>query len=274
MIEFPVYVVSSVKELPKEGIYYIVGKDGLYLKKDTGLIEALVKVKQISLLKEVTPFATLKVPKIPVLLMAQVVCFFRAVYRRYKAEAIVLLYYSAEKNDFMVEAVKQVVAGAGLQYKIKSNLSKGYKLMGTIHSHANFEAFHSDIDRHDEANFDGLHITVGNVNKRDFTLSSTIVVNDNRFKIKSQTVIEGIEEKKISRPPFSFQEQTDVYYLVVPGQGDYQKTTFPEKWLDKVKDQTEVRMKKHMKKLRQGTKNRNILPTLEKQNTKTAEDNI
>lgn len=29
-----------------------------------------------------------------------------------------------------------------------------------------------------------------------------------------------------------------------------------------------------MKKLRQGMKNRNILPTLEKQNTKTAEDNI
>lgn len=43
--------------------------------------------------------------------------------------------------------------------------NEGFKVMGTIHSHCNFGAFHSGIDDDDEVNFPGLHITLGNVDK-------------------------------------------------------------------------------------------------------------
>jgi len=42
---------------------------------------------------------------------------------------------------------------------------EGFELFGTIHSHAGISAFHSGTDDRDEIHFDGLHITVGNLDK-------------------------------------------------------------------------------------------------------------
>lgn len=54
---------------------------------------------------------------------------------------------------------------------------KGYVLFGSIHSHADFEAFHSGVDDADEIDFDGLHITIGHVNK-DFSYSARWIVSE------------------------------------------------------------------------------------------------
>ena len=42
---------------------------------------------------------------------------------------------------------------------------EGFSVFGTIHSHASALAFHSSTDDHDELSADGLHITVGNLDK-------------------------------------------------------------------------------------------------------------
>lgn len=190
---FPVYILDDKTELPKEGTFYVVARDGIYLSKDTGLIRAMVRVDGISILKELKTKAELRLPKIPSIILAQTLLFFRRVYENYKAEAMVLLYYSKSKNEFMVNAPRQKVGGASVKYEPEGRYEKeSYQLIGTIHSHCDFGAFHSGVDIGDEKNFDGIHITIGKVDQPYFTTVSTIVVNNNRFPIEIEKAVIGI----------------------------------------------------------------------------------
>jgi hypothetical protein len=71
-----------------------------------------------------------------------------------------------------------------------------YKLFGTIHSHANAGAFHSGTDDKDEKQFDGLHITIGNVNVASHSYSCRWVLSGEFFKADMQDAVED--------PPESF----------------------------------------------------------------------
>lgn len=200
MLRLPVHLKQdNTTELPTDTTYYLVGKNGTFLHKNTGLIEALVKVESVPVLHNVTSYAKMNIPKLPVGLMAQIVLFFREVYKLHKSEAIVLIYYSQEKKEFMIDSVPQEVSSAGVRYKFESKLGAGYQLVGSIHSHADFSAFHSGVDVHDEQDFDGLHITIGHNNHENFSLSSTIAVNNNRFVVESETVVEGVRKVQAKR---------------------------------------------------------------------------
>jgi hypothetical protein len=73
-------------------------------------------------------------------------------------------------------------------YQNYSRLRKeGFKVAGTIHSHCNFSAFHSSTDDADEIGFDGLHITIGNVNS-GWSFSARYMVGG----YASQTTVEEI----------------------------------------------------------------------------------
>src|SRR4030042_5091666 len=109
---FPIYILDGKTALPEKGTFYIVARDGVYLSKDTGLIRAVVKVTGISFLKEVEVKAELRMPQLPSMLVAQTLLFFRRVYEKHQSEAIVLLYYSAQKNEYKIDAPAQQVTGA------------------------------------------------------------------------------------------------------------------------------------------------------------------
>jgi hypothetical protein len=66
-------------------------------------------------------------------------------------------------------------------------------MVGTIHSHCDFSAFHSGTDERDEATFDGLHLTFGNVNRENFSIAGSVVFCNSRSKVDPSTVCEGIE---------------------------------------------------------------------------------
>ena len=44
---FPIYCYEEGDELPEKGNYYVIGKNGIFLHKDTGIVRALVKVDRI-----------------------------------------------------------------------------------------------------------------------------------------------------------------------------------------------------------------------------------
>ena len=67
-------------------------------------------------------------------------------------------------------------------------INAGYVLYGTIHSHCNFSAFHSGTDDRDEIEFDGLHITIGNVNS-GWTFATRIVAGGAFFKRELSDVL-------------------------------------------------------------------------------------
>lgn len=200
---FKVCVKKRGRRLPKDKIYYILAKNGLFIHKEVGFIKATVPVGGIPWLSPQKQEASLLLPKLPTRLIAEILNFFKEVYNKYRSEAVVLSYYSEEKDAYFNDAPKQKVSGAGVEYSAKGRF-EGYQLVGSVHSHSNFGAFHSSIDDGDEEHFDGFHITIGNVDDEEPTISASIMVNGTRFAFKPERMIDGIEMLKPKREKFSF----------------------------------------------------------------------
>jgi hypothetical protein len=197
---YPIYFHDGAP-LPAEGTYYVIAQDGMYMVKDTGLIQATVKVEKFSMLEKLPVNAKLRLPVIPAATIAQALLFFRRVYERFRAEAVVMLYYSPIEKNYLLDVFGQEVSGASAHSDIKGKFADlGYQLVGTIHSHCDFSAFHSSVDVNNEKDFDGIHITIGHVDQPYFTLSCTAVVNNNRFPLEPVEVIKGalkVEHKPV-----------------------------------------------------------------------------
>lgn len=190
----PIYRFGK-DEIPEKGNCYVIAENGLFIRKDTGLVQAFVRVDGISSLDTVVPTAKLRTPLIPAKDVARAYLFFRKVYRLYRCEAIVFLFYNKEDKRFYLMPPTQKVSSAGLDYEYDpKSCPEGYRLIGDIHSHCGFGAFHSGVDREDEDGADGIHITIGNVNNPYPSISASLVVNKTRFQMNPAKVILGIRE--------------------------------------------------------------------------------
>jgi len=192
---FDVFINDGNKEMPESDICYIVGKEGVFLKKKLGIMDSIAPVKKISFLKSVSATAKMHIPKLPAVSFAKVIEFFKAVYQEYWGECIVLLFYNEETQKFRIVPPKQEVSAGGLDYDRKMTL-EGYTMIGDIHSHARMSAFHSGIDDDDENSFDGLHITIGDLDEDEVSLSASIVANGYRMMVSPFDYISGIRLTK------------------------------------------------------------------------------
>ncbi len=188
---FKVVLNDGQSEMPKDDVYYIIGKEGVYLKKKLGVMESLAPVDKISILESVTSMAKMHIEPIPGKWIAKVMGFFKAVYAEYKSEAIVLLFYNAETGKYKIVPPHQKVAGASCDYD-KGITLENYEMIGTIHSHGSMSAFHSGTDDKDEEHFDGLHITLGDLDDEFPSISSSIVANGFRVMVEPSEYINNL----------------------------------------------------------------------------------
>jgi PRTRC genetic system protein A len=199
---FNVYL-SDGNEIPEEQACYIVGKDGVYLKKNLGMIQSVTKVDKISFLESVSEQAQLNVDPIPVKECARMLKFFRDVCETYNgSEAIALLYYNQATKKYKIEVPPQIVSGGACDFKREVSMAKqGYNLIGDIHTHGNGSAFHSGTDDADEkTGVDGLHITFGHVGSDEISISTSITVNGKRFTVEPYLYLDGCMEIKKEAP--------------------------------------------------------------------------
>jgi len=113
---FPIIINNGKTELPKEGTYYVVAGDGIWLHKDhasgtathkTRIASAFVKVEAIGFLKDIGNIEKVQyhLPKIPQREVHKIKVFFEAVVRKFCAEACCILYYnivSKNKTSYFV----------------------------------------------------------------------------------------------------------------------------------------------------------------------------
>lgn len=198
---FQVHVNDGSQNLPTDDIFYIVAKEGIFLKKKMGIMESLAPVKNISILDSVATSAKMHIEKIPAQTFAKVMEFFKQVYDEHQSEAIVLLFYNEGTKKYKVIPPKQTVSFASLNYE-RSITIKDYTMIGDIHSHGSMSAFHSGTDHDDEKTFDGLHITIGNASSPNVSISTSIVANGYRFLISDPSeyiggikLIKDVDEK-------------------------------------------------------------------------------
>lgn len=195
-----VYFYRPGVRLPKTGTYYIVANNGTFLRKDNGLIVAAAQVDGIGFLKEFEPWARHSFPLLPAFDFFQTILFFRDVTRHYHSEAIMLLHLYPEMSQYKFYCPPQTVGGAHLDY-ISTDRFENYLNVGDVHSHNNFGASHSPTDDGDEKDSDGLHITVGDLDRPFFTISCSLKVNATRFMLQPEDIIEGIQRVKWQPPP-------------------------------------------------------------------------
>ena len=189
---FPIVINDGTNPMPESDVYYVVGKEGIFIKKRLGVMESLSPVKNISILESVQATARMHINKIPEIMTAKIANFFTDVYKEHRAEAVVLLFYNEDTKHYKIVIPPQKVSGAGAEYN-RAITVEGYSMIGTIHSHANFTAFHSGTDQGDEQSFDGLHITFGNNQEDPISISASIVANGHRTMVAAEEYLKGVK---------------------------------------------------------------------------------
>lgn len=200
---FPVYLNSPGFKPPASGAYYLVSKNGIFFHTEAAHATQLVKVDAIPHLQEASQTPRVNLPKLPGTILAQALFFFRKVYETHNSESYVTLLYSKKLQQFKLWCPTQTVSYSSVEYdrtdtvpasdrNYLGNDGPGYQMVGTIHSHCNFSAFHSGTDEFDESTFDGLHITLGHVDSNDFSMVSTISFSDKRTSYIPTDLVDGV----------------------------------------------------------------------------------
>jgi hypothetical protein len=177
---------------------FVVAKDGLYLRKQTLLGLSQTKVESVSHLPTEKEFVDYSLPKVPQDLMARVVGFFRFVYRLHRTEALVLLIW--ENGSFTIHVPAQRVSAASVKFTLaEDTLPPRARVVGTVHSHGAFGAFASSTDEADEAELDGLHVVVGELDRRRPSYAAAIAIDRRRFDVRPGVVLE--RPRRLVDPP-------------------------------------------------------------------------
>lgn len=178
----------------RESQAYVLDADGwnLYLRNNVSESLNNVKVEGTPRLKAV---CTLRSEKIPYSLIRKVGAFFSEIHRMHKSEAVGYLYYAPSKG-WLFWPPPQTATTAHCKYG-EPAVMEGYRVAGTIHSHGSMSAFHSGTDEKDEANFDGIHITIGKVDEIRHDLALSVVCGGVRYKCSEDALISGFGDVSV-----------------------------------------------------------------------------
>ena len=248
---FPIYVYDGDATLPEDSICYLVTKNGLFLKKKIGLMDSVTPVQTIGFLQPLTTSVKMDV-KIPFDIIQKTYSFMKAIYEDLRSESMVIVTKDQKTGKYGLIVPQQVVTGGSIRYETDKTFNDPNKLkIGTIHSHASMSAFHSSVDVADEKDWDGIHITLGNLNmENQCSIACTIAANGQRCVSEPMDYIDGLEMEKLAELDieptnvFGIQESVAVidrvfnplnplyaqpkkspFYLI-----NY-KDSFPESWL-------------------------------------------
>ncbi len=127
-------------------------------------------------------------PKLPKELLSRAIDFFTRVYNAHKTEAAVHIVQNYDTLEYDLFVPHQRLSHGGV-FSIYNpmHIRKGWALVGTIHSHCNFSAYHSGTDEADAKALDGIHLTIGNLLHDDGPMIEAMVsMNGVLFKYEGQ----------------------------------------------------------------------------------------
>lgn len=203
--------------------YYLISRDGLFLHRNLLIGRGLIKQKVMpKILKNLSDgdgegIFWFKAPKIPTDICASIVSFFRRIYDKQKTEAEVILLLNPKTNEWKVFIPTQEVSAAGVKSVYEpTDIPKGYIVVGTMHSHCNFGAFHSSTDTTDAGEFDGLHITIGYLLREMPDIAAMVMVNKQQFNYKPE-IVADFSDLDAAEAPEEWDEYVTVNASLVSG---------------------------------------------------------
>jgi hypothetical protein len=201
------FPIVAVDESAAEDIAlpaFLVARDGLYLRKRSLLGLSQTRVDEVAHLPAAREYLEYALPKVPAVLMGQVVGFFRAVWARQRSEALALLTWDGQSFGLVVP--EQRAGMATVKHRLETaDVPSGVRLVGSIHSHGALSAGASLTDEADEADVDGIHVVVGDVDQRRPSHSAAIVVDGRRFGCRTSLVLQ--RPRRFTPPPAEWLER-------------------------------------------------------------------
>ncbi|MBP9668950.1 MAG: Mov34/MPN/PAD-1 family protein [Candidatus Pacebacteria bacterium] len=229
----PVFLKRPGVQIPDHvSTAHVVATNGVFLRIRNNWLAATVPIDVATLERE-RPQAQLLLPPIDAVVVGQVLLFFRRIYQLYRSEAAVLLHHGPA--GWACTVPPQIVSAAHVHYDMSERIP-GYSCVGTMHSHGSLVARHSSVDDADEADFDGVHIIIGDLNQRSkFSMEASLVVRSHRFCI--DTHVGGVQEDG----RFSWQDRRGAYsfHSDAPALMDWE---VPESWVNNVTHSSSARL--------------------------------
>lgn len=163
--------------------YYVVAKEGTFIHRKVafgrGVFRHTKTPKKLQPVGNYTGMFLFDTQHtIPAEVVKPIVAFFRRIWNTHKTEAEVILTQHRETGQYRVYIPFQSVS-TGHVHSIydPTTIDPMYLVVGTMHSHCNFSAFHSSTDEGDARDMDGMHFTVGHIDRDVPEVAAMVAIN-------------------------------------------------------------------------------------------------
>lgn len=190
---------DGIDHLPEPTVpYYVIAEEGTFLYRGTQIGNALLPdFKKIPSLgktgyKKGTFIWTAE--NIPSNIIAQATDYFRRIFNKHGSEAEVLITMHNETHEFRLFVPYQRVTAMGVKSVYEpTHIDRNYTVVGTIHSHCNFGAFHSGTDSGDASDMDGIHFTIGMLQNNPPQIVAMAVMSGKEFHYEDPATIADLD---------------------------------------------------------------------------------
>jgi PRTRC genetic system protein A len=199
----PVYLKSDPNEKwPKDKMFYILSREGLMLCRNHMWFESCAKATRgPGELAEQKEFCRLNYPKIPQVLIEKAIGFFDHIYRKNGWESAVVILWNKQTEQMELICPDQKNSYGSVNYDLP-NLPPHQLFIGDIHSHCNFSAKPSFTDEDDEKSRPGIHLIVGDLDRKEIDFYCDVVVDGGLFEVKDAwSMVEDYIQPDKNFPP-------------------------------------------------------------------------
>jgi len=168
----------------------------------------------------------------------EILGFFKWSYDRFKGETQIRLFFNTETKEWAAYPYKQQVTYGAMttedehDEEARALFPDPWVYLGTGHHHCSTSAFQSSVDHEDEANQDGIHFTIGNMDKKQLDFHARISWSGEFFPLPLENWLEI--PKWVTNIPME-DERPVLLKKYMLANYDY---PFPEEWKDQVQKKT------------------------------------
>lgn len=142
--------------------------------------------------------------RVPYQLLLQAVNFFRCVWKQQRREDVLLLYYFEQKHHYqLVHPLLKTASWSHVAYDFPETPETAVRF-GSIHSHGQERAYHSQRDLNDDRSSPGIHVIIGNLERPYHTVKCIASDGTNCFDVPLWDIF--VEPKLPAFPPSWFLE--------------------------------------------------------------------